>query len=180
MDTDSESSMAASASEASPSSTITTPRSTKYSIIRSAKSRRIPSHPTPSSNLPRISSIPVTISPPPPRFRHPERGLQVRASRACAVGERGGWGGGGCVRCERCGEDSGFPAGAAVVGADGDFMVGAAMGTRFVLAFESELDEIMNKVVEMSGKCAKEVKVVISPYGICPLGAHIDHQVHGL
>ncbi|KAK9106854.1 hypothetical protein Syun_022865 [Stephania yunnanensis] len=29
----------------------------------------------------------------------------------------------------------------------------------------------------MSGKCAKEVKVVISPYGICPLGAHIDHQI---
>ncbi|KAK9114842.1 hypothetical protein Syun_021639 [Stephania yunnanensis] len=41
---------------------------------------------------------------------------------------------------------------------------------------ESELDEIMNKVAEMSGKCAKEVKVVISPYGICPLGAHVDHQ----
>ncbi|KAK9127986.1 hypothetical protein Syun_016783 [Stephania yunnanensis] len=40
----------------------------------------------------------------------------------------------------------------------------------------TELDEIMNKVAEMSGKCAKEVKVVISPYGICPLGAHIDHQ----
>ncbi|KAK9099635.1 hypothetical protein Syun_026680 [Stephania yunnanensis] len=39
------------------------------------------------------------------------------------------------------------------------------------------LGEIMNKVAEMSGKCAKEVKVVISPYGICPLGAHIDHQV---
>ncbi|KAK9098093.1 hypothetical protein Syun_025138 [Stephania yunnanensis] len=79
-----------------------------------------------------------------------------------------------CSKCERCGEDSGFPKpGAAVVGADGDFMVGAAMGTRFFLAFESEfllrLDEIMNKVAEMSGKCAKEVKVVISPYGICPL-----------
>ncbi|KAK9121493.1 hypothetical protein Syun_019110 [Stephania yunnanensis] len=52
-----------------------------------------------------------------------------------AVGERGGWGGGGCVQGERCGEDSGFRLGAAVVGADGDFMVGAAMGTRFVLAF---------------------------------------------
>ncbi|KAK9151036.1 hypothetical protein Syun_009345 [Stephania yunnanensis] len=71
----------------------------------------------------------------------------------------------------------GFPKlGLPSLGADGDFMVGAAMGTRFVLAFESELDEIMNKVAEMSGKCAKEVKVVISPYGICPLGAHIDHQ----
>ncbi|KAK9092417.1 hypothetical protein Syun_027328 [Stephania yunnanensis] len=33
----------------------------------------------------------------------------------------------------------------------------------------TKLDEIMNKVAEMSGKCAKEVKVVISPYGICPL-----------
>ncbi|KAK9121290.1 hypothetical protein Syun_018907 [Stephania yunnanensis] len=42
-----------------------------------------------------------------------------------------------------------------------------------------ELGEIMNKVAEMSGKCAKEVKVVISPYGICPLGAHIDHQLLG-
>ncbi|KAK9097551.1 hypothetical protein Sjap_023048 [Stephania japonica] len=41
---------------------------------------------------------------------------------------------------------------------------------------ESELDEIRNKVAEMSGKNAKEVKVVISPYRICPLGAHIDHQ----
>ncbi|KAK9097708.1 hypothetical protein Syun_024753 [Stephania yunnanensis] len=41
---------------------------------------------------------------------------------------------------------------------------------------ESELDEIRNKVAEMSGKSAKEVKVVISPYRICPLGAHIDHQ----
>ncbi|KAK9169298.1 hypothetical protein Syun_001438 [Stephania yunnanensis] len=42
---------------------------------------------------------------------------------------------------------------------------------------QAHLDEIMNKVAEMSGKCAKEVKVVISPYGICPLGAHIDHQI---
>ncbi|KAK9086978.1 hypothetical protein Syun_029372 [Stephania yunnanensis] len=36
----------------------------------------------------------------------------------------------------------------------------------------------IGEVAEMSGKCAKEVKVVISPYGICPLGAHIDHQVN--
>ncbi|KAL0346863.1 UNVERIFIED_CONTAM: Galacturonokinase [Sesamum calycinum] len=28
----------------------------------------------------------------------------------------------------------------------------------------------------MSGKDPKEVRVVISPYRICPLGAHIDHQ----
>ncbi|KAK9087631.1 hypothetical protein Syun_030025 [Stephania yunnanensis] len=32
----------------------------------------------------------------------------------------------------------GFEAGPPSLGADGDFMVGAAMGTRFVLAFESE------------------------------------------
>ncbi|KAK4396670.1 Galacturonokinase [Sesamum angolense] len=30
----------------------------------------------------------------------------------------------------------------------------------------------------MSGKDPKEVRVVISPYRICPLGAHIDHQQH--
>ncbi|KAK9087829.1 hypothetical protein Syun_030223 [Stephania yunnanensis] len=171
MDTVSESSMAASASEASSSSTTTTPRSTSTPLSAPPSPAASPSHLTPSSNLPRISSIPVTISPPPPAFSSPRTGTPS------VVGERGGWGGGGCVQCERCGEDSGVSeAGAAVVGVDGDFMVGAAMGTRFVLAFESELDEIMNKVAEMSGKYAKEVKVVISPYGICPLGAHIDHQ----
>ncbi|KAK9143016.1 hypothetical protein Syun_012416 [Stephania yunnanensis] len=43
----------------------------------------------------------------------------------------GGWGGGGCVQCGGCGEDSGFPKlGLPSLGADGDFMVGAAMGTR--------------------------------------------------
>ncbi|KAK9087831.1 hypothetical protein Syun_030225 [Stephania yunnanensis] len=136
------------------------------------------------------------------------------------VGERGGWGGGGCVQRRKMWRGFGVSGRAAVVGADGDFMVGAAMGTRFVLPSrkrelkprrpkhvlrwidnkirsdcaldpcdveeisksnqvdhpENFLDEIMNKVAEMSGKYAKEVKVVISPYGICPLGAHIDHQ----
>ncbi|KAL0308323.1 UNVERIFIED_CONTAM: Galacturonokinase [Sesamum radiatum] len=41
---------------------------------------------------------------------------------------------------------------------------------------ESELEVIRKKVAEMSGKDPKEVRVVISPYRICPLGAHIDHQ----
>ncbi|KAK2980487.1 hypothetical protein RJ640_007743 [Escallonia rubra] len=35
----------------------------------------------------------------------------------------------------------------------------------------------MKKVVaEMSGLGSEEVRVVVSPYRICPLGAHIDHQ----
>ncbi|KAH9805590.1 Galacturonokinase [Citrus sinensis] len=33
-----------------------------------------------------------------------------------------------------------------------------------------------NKVSEMSGRDAEVVRVVVSPYRICPLGAHIDHQ----
>ncbi|KAL1817427.1 hypothetical protein DCAR_0521856 [Daucus carota subsp. sativus] len=41
---------------------------------------------------------------------------------------------------------------------------------------ESELDGIRKKVAEMSGRGVEEVRVVVSPYRICPLGAHIDHQ----
>ncbi|KDO61990.1 hypothetical protein CISIN_1g031299mg [Citrus sinensis] len=41
---------------------------------------------------------------------------------------------------------------------------------------EDELKEMRNKVSEMSGRDAEEVRVVVSPYRICPLGAHIDHQ----
>ncbi|KAK4414896.1 Galacturonokinase [Sesamum alatum] len=41
---------------------------------------------------------------------------------------------------------------------------------------ESELELIRKKVAEMSSKHSKEVRVVVSPYRICPLGAHIDHQ----
>ncbi|KAH0744644.1 hypothetical protein KY290_032637 [Solanum tuberosum] len=41
---------------------------------------------------------------------------------------------------------------------------------------ESELDKIRKKVAELSGRDAQEVRVVVSPYRICPLGAHIDHQ----
>ncbi|KAK6131757.1 hypothetical protein DH2020_034554 [Rehmannia glutinosa] len=39
-----------------------------------------------------------------------------------------------------------------------------------------QLNVIRTKVAEMSGRDAKEVRVVVSPYRICPLGAHIDHQ----
>ncbi|KAK4478924.1 hypothetical protein RD792_014431 [Penstemon davidsonii] len=39
-----------------------------------------------------------------------------------------------------------------------------------------QLNVIRTKVAEMSGRDSKEVKVVASPYRICPLGAHIDHQ----
>ncbi|KAK9163086.1 hypothetical protein Syun_003988 [Stephania yunnanensis] len=101
MDTVSKSSMAVSmaASEASPSSTTTTPRPTNTPSSAPPSPAASPSHSTPSSNLPRISSIPVTISPPPLHFRHPEWGLQVRASRVCfevvlGLGLYGGGGGG--------------------------------------------------------------------------------------
>ncbi|KAK9143301.1 hypothetical protein Syun_012701 [Stephania yunnanensis] len=111
MDTVSESSMAASASEASPSSTTTTPRSTSTPLSAPPSPAASPSHPTPSSNLPRISSIPAPLV-------SGEDGEVVDVFDAKDV-ER--------IR--------GFEAEIAVVGGDGDFMVGAAMGTRFVLAF---------------------------------------------
>lgn len=41
---------------------------------------------------------------------------------------------------------------------------------------QSELDGIREKVAKMSGGDATEVRLVVSPYRICPLGAHIDHQ----
>lgn len=40
----------------------------------------------------------------------------------------------------------------------------------------AELDVIKKVVSEMSGRGVEEVRVVVSPYRICPLGAHIDHQ----
>ncbi|KAK9134736.1 hypothetical protein Syun_014066 [Stephania yunnanensis] len=142
MDTVSESSMAASASEASPSSTTTTPRSTALHYPL----RQVPPHPLRIRHHLQISSDFIDSGwglygggggRGSSRYDFDKAASFLGAKRGGlgAVGERGGWGGGGCVRCERCGEDSGFPAGAAVVGADGDFMVGAAMGTRFVLAF---------------------------------------------
>ncbi|KAL3534923.1 hypothetical protein ACH5RR_003384 [Cinchona calisaya] len=41
---------------------------------------------------------------------------------------------------------------------------------------QSEMDAIRGKVAKISGRDAKEVRFVVSPYRICPLGAHIDHQ----
>uniref|UniRef100_F6I6Q2 Uncharacterized protein n=1 Tax=Vitis vinifera TaxID=29760 RepID=F6I6Q2_VITVI len=41
---------------------------------------------------------------------------------------------------------------------------------------QEELDRVRKVVAEMAGRNSKEVRVVVSPYRICPLGAHIDHQ----
>ncbi|OMO89159.1 hypothetical protein CCACVL1_07993 [Corchorus capsularis] len=40
----------------------------------------------------------------------------------------------------------------------------------------SQLNKIRKIVSEMAGKDEDNVRVVVSPYRICPLGAHIDHQ----
>ncbi|KAG7581020.1 Galactokinase galactose-binding domain [Arabidopsis suecica] len=41
---------------------------------------------------------------------------------------------------------------------------------------DSELNSIKEAVAQMSGRDKGEVRVVVAPYRICPLGAHIDHQ----
>ncbi|KAF9679800.1 hypothetical protein SADUNF_Sadunf06G0052800 [Salix dunnii] len=41
---------------------------------------------------------------------------------------------------------------------------------------ENELNEVKEIVSAMAGRGPEEVRVVVSPYRICPLGAHIDHQ----
>ncbi|WZY95914.1 hypothetical protein YC2023_068243 [Brassica napus] len=41
---------------------------------------------------------------------------------------------------------------------------------------ESELTAIKEAVSKMTGRDTEEVRVVVAPYRICPLGAHIDHQ----
>nr|KJB53701.1 hypothetical protein B456_009G002000 [Gossypium raimondii] len=41
---------------------------------------------------------------------------------------------------------------------------------------QDELHEIRKIVSEMAGKGTADVRVVVSPYRICPLGAHVDHQ----
>ncbi|XP_028121455.1 galacturonokinase isoform X3 [Camellia sinensis] len=41
---------------------------------------------------------------------------------------------------------------------------------------KAELDGLRKMVAEMAGKGTEKVRVVVSPYRICPLGAHIDHQ----
>lgn len=43
-----------------------------------------------------------------------------------------------------------------------------------------QLNKIRKIVSEMSGKGTEHVRVVVSPYRICPLGAHVDHQVSTL
>ncbi len=40
-----------------------------------------------------------------------------------------------------------------------------------------QLNDIKKIVSQMAGRGVEEVRVVVSPYRICPLGAHIDHQV---
>ncbi|XP_048133461.1 galacturonokinase isoform X1 [Rhodamnia argentea] len=41
---------------------------------------------------------------------------------------------------------------------------------------DAQLNYIRNVVSQMAGQRTDEVQVVVSPYRICPLGAHIDHQ----
>ncbi|XP_037496037.1 galacturonokinase-like [Jatropha curcas] len=41
---------------------------------------------------------------------------------------------------------------------------------------KDELNRIRKVVSAMAGRSPEEVRVVVSPYRICPLGAHIDHQ----
>ncbi|XP_038879630.1 galacturonokinase isoform X2 [Benincasa hispida] len=41
---------------------------------------------------------------------------------------------------------------------------------------EDELNGIKTIVSEMSKRSKEDVRIVVSPYRICPLGAHIDHQ----
>lgn len=46
-----------------------------------------------------------------------------------------------------------------------------------ILLLLFQLSAIRTKVTAMSGCDVSEVRIVVSPYRICPLGAHIDHQV---
>ncbi|AET05103.1 putative galacturonokinase [Medicago truncatula] len=41
---------------------------------------------------------------------------------------------------------------------------------------DTELNEMREKVSQMAKVKKEDVRVVVSPYRICPLGAHIDHQ----
>lgn len=43
--------------------------------------------------------------------------------------------------------------------------------------FAIQLNGIRKIVSEMAGRGVEKVRVAVSPYRICPLGAHIDHQV---
>ncbi|GAB2267422.1 hypothetical protein Dimus_002405 [Dionaea muscipula] len=46
----------------------------------------------------------------------------------------------------------------------------------FAWPSESELHSLRQTVAGMAGRTIEEVRVVVCPYRICPLGAHIDHQ----
>lgn len=48
---------------------------------------------------------------------------------------------------------------------------------KYIYANMLQLNGIRRIVSEMAGSGVEEVRVVVSPYRICPLGAHIDHQV---
>ena len=47
----------------------------------------------------------------------------------------------------------------------------------YILFLVLQLEIGRKKVVEISGRDEREVRVAACPYRICPLGAHIDHQV---
>jgi len=47
----------------------------------------------------------------------------------------------------------------------------------YILFVVLQLEIVRKKVVEISGRDEREVRVAACPYRICPLGAHIDHQV---
>lgn len=49
--------------------------------------------------------------------------------------------------------------------------------SNFMYSFMLQLNEIRQTVSKMAARRPDEVRVVASPYRICPLGAHIDHQV---
>lgn len=41
---------------------------------------------------------------------------------------------------------------------------------------EARLAEAVDEVAEEAGVAARDVRVVTSPYRVCPIGAHVDHQ----
>ncbi|KAJ9689233.1 hypothetical protein PVL29_014747 [Vitis rotundifolia] len=55
-------------------------------------------------------------------------------------------------------------------------MILGPLGSAVPLIDAVGLDGVRKVVAEMAGRSSKEVRMVVSPYRICPLGAHIDHQ----
>lgn len=56
-----------------------------------------------------------------------------------------------------------------------EYLVNVNLLRSFVFFFQ--LTAIKEAVSKMTGSDTAEVRVVVAPYRICPLGAHIDHQV---